>query len=134
RENLIALGNALRSAHGPGALAERILPRLTGMDVVDSIRNPAEVDVLRARSDFILIGVDAPMEVRFQRAVSRGRPGDGPTLEEFRAKEARENSPDVTRQQLARTFALADHTLDNGGTLEQLHRQVKRLLAALTVH
>ncbi|MGH9866968.1 MAG: AAA family ATPase [Candidatus Polarisedimenticolia bacterium] len=127
RENLIARGNELRARHGAGVLAERILPRLTGRDVVDSIRNPAEVQVLRGRADFILLGVDAPLEERFLRAVSRGRPGDGPTLEEFRAKEARENSPDETRQQLARTFAMADHTLANDGTLEDLRGRVGAL-------
>ena len=147
RENLIAIGNELRTLGGPGVLAERILPRLhgalpgqrphgkladlTGRDVVDSIRNPAEVEVLRRLPGFVLIGVDAPLEVRFARAVMRGRAGDGPTLEEFRAKEARENSPDPSRQQLARTFAMADHTLSNEGSLEELHRRVELLLRRL---
>ncbi len=131
RENLIARGNALRAEHGPGVLAQRILGRLTGRDVVDSIRNPAEVEVLRNRSSFILVGVDAPLEERFRRAVTRGRPGDGPTLEEFRAKEARENSPDASRQQLARTFSMADHTLANNGSLDDLHARVESLMARL---
>jgi dephospho-CoA kinase len=131
RENLIARGNALRAEFGPGALARRIVPRLTGRDVVDSIRNPAEVEVLRACPGFVLLGVDAPLEERFRRAVSRGRPGDGPTLEEFRAREARENSPDASRQQLARTFALADHTVANDGSLEDLRRRVQDLVERL---
>jgi dCMP deaminase len=153
RENLIAIGNELRTLGGPGVLAERILPRLhgtlpgqrdqhparpdgklaelSGRDVVDSIRNPAEVEVLRRLPGFVLIGVDAPLEVRFARAVMRGRAGDGPTLDEFRAKEARENSPDPSRQQLARTFAMADHTLSNEGSLEDLHRRVEMLLRRL---
>ena len=131
RENLIACGNRLRAEHGPGALAQRILPRLGARDVVDSIRNPAEVEELRERAGFVLIGVDASIEERFRRAVSRGRPGDGPTFEEFRDREARENSPDPTRQQLARTFAMADHTLANDGTLEDLHRRVRDLMRRL---
>ena len=131
RENLIAIGNELRGTGGAGVLAERILPRLGARDVVDSIRNPAEVEVLRRLPGFILIGVDAPLELRFSRAVSRGRPGDGPTLEEFRSKEARENSPDPSRQQLARTFALADRTLSNDATLEILRDGVVRMLAGL---
>ncbi|HKY33503.1 MAG TPA: AAA family ATPase [Candidatus Polarisedimenticolia bacterium] len=131
RENLIARGNALRAEQGAGVLAERITPRLTGRDVVDSIRNPAEVEVLRRRPGFVLLGVDAPMEERFRRAVARGRPGDGPGLEEFRAREARENSPDRTRQQLARTFAMADRTLRNDATLEVLHSRVEALLAEI---
>jgi len=131
RENLIAIGNELRAAGGAGVLAERILPRLGARDVVDSIRNPSEVEVLRRLPGFRLVGVDAPLDVRFARAVSRGRPGDGPTLEEFRSKEARENSPDPSRQQLARTFAMADHTLSNEATLETLHQRVERLLGGI---
>lgn len=129
RENLIALGNELRAAQGAGVLAEIVCKRLGSRDVVDSIRNPAEVAVLRRLGGFILIGVDAPMEVRFGRARKRARPGDGLTLEEFRDKEARENSPDPARQQLAATFALADRTLGNGGSIEELRRHVDDLMS-----
>jgi len=131
RENLIARGNELRAAEGPAVLAGRILPRLGSRDVVDSIRNPAEVEALRRAPGFILVGIDARMETRFERAVSRGRPGDGPTLEEFRAREARENSPDPSRQQLARTFAMADRTLGNNGSVADLQAAVEDLLRSL---
>ena len=131
RENLIARGNELRAGRGSGVLAEMILGRLVGHDVVDSIRNPAEVDVLRRLPGFTLLGVDAPIQVRFGRAVQRGRPGDGLTLEEFQAKEARENSPDQTRQQLARTFALADRTITNAGDISELRGRVDAVLAEI---
>lgn len=129
REHLISLGNELRAAGGAGVLAEKVRERLGVRDVVDSIRNPAEVEVLRGMKGFILIGVDAPIEVRFSRAQKRARPGDGLTLADFREKEARENSPDSARQQLAATFALADHTVGNGGSIEELRRSVDALLA-----
>ncbi|HEY3176214.1 MAG TPA: hypothetical protein VGK94_10720 [Candidatus Polarisedimenticolia bacterium] len=128
RENLIAVGNELRATSGFGVLAEMILPRLGRRDVVDSIRNRSEVEVLRALPGFTLLGVNAPIEVRFARARARNRPGDGMTLGEFQAKEARENSPDPSRQQLALTFALADHTVSNEGTLADLHRRVDEFL------
>ena len=131
RENLIALGNELRAAGGAGVLAEMVQKRLGSRDVVDSIRNPAEVEVLRRLAGFTLVGVDAPIEVRFIRAQKRARPGDGLTLEEFSEKEARENSPDRARQQLAATFALADHEVGNGGTIEQLRSSVDLLLSHL---
>ena len=131
RENLIALGNELRAAGGAGVLAEKIRERLDARDVVDSIRNPVEVEVLRGMRGFILIGVDAPIEIRFARAQKRARPGDGLTIEEFREKEARENSPDRARQQLAATFALADHTVGNGGSIEELRGNVDAVLRRL---
>ena len=128
RENLISLGNELRASGGAGVLAEMIRGRLGRRDVVDSIRNPSEVESLRRLPGFTLLGVDAPIEVRFARATRRGRPGDGVTLEEFQAKEARENSADPARQQLALTFSLADHRVTNEATLADLHRRVEEFL------
>ena len=72
------------------------------------------------------------MELRFERSVARGRPGDGTSLEEFAARESRENSSDPRQQQLARTFMMADHVLSNDGTLEQLRRRTADLLDRLT--
>jgi len=121
RDDLIATGNALRKEGGPGALAERILPRLGKRDIVDSIRNPSEVEVLRTVPGFVLLGVDAPIETRFERA--RGREGRGDALENleaFRAKEEEENTRDPAAQRLRATFALADHVLANDGTIESL--------------
>ncbi len=132
RENMIALGNEMRAAEGPGALVARIGTRLSGSDVVDSIRNPSEVLSLRKLPGFILVGVAAPVELRFARSQARGRPGDGATLEEFVARESRENSSDPHHQQLARTFAMVDHTIANDGSLEQLQRRASELLERLT--
>ncbi len=130
RETLIALGREIREREGPGALAERVLPRLGDRVVVDSIRSPAEVAVLRRRRDFRLLGVDAPVELRWRRAVARARAGERPGLAEFRAREAEENRDDPNSQQLARTLALADRVVVNDGSLEDLRERVDRALAA----
>jgi dephospho-CoA kinase len=130
REHLIRIGNLLRREGGPGVLAERILPRLAGRAVVDSIRNPAEVGVFRrSLPRFVLLGVTAPLEVRFRRALARARPGDPATVEEFEAREREENLAEATRQQLAATFRLADRVIDNSGDLADLHRRIDLLLA-----
>ncbi len=78
RENLIEAGNKLRLEKGPGALAEIALESLKDKKdaVVVSIRNVGEIETLRKRGDFILVGVDAPVELRFQRARLRGRTDD----------------------------------------------------------
>ena len=108
REHLIRVGTLLRQQHGPGVLAERLAPRLGGRDVVDSIRNPAEVARLKDVPGFLLVGVSAPTEVRFARSRRRSRPGDPTTLEEFTAREEQENTANPAGQQLRATFALAD--------------------------
>jgi dephospho-CoA kinase len=130
RDNLIRVGVDLRTRHGPGALARRVLPRLQDRAVVDSIRNPGEVAVLRRLPRFLLLGIDAPQALRFQRSVLRGRLGDGASLEEFARKEERENSTTRAGQQLLATLATADVVIDNGGTIEDLRRKVRESLEA----
>lgn len=131
REHLIRIGNELRARGGPGVLAERLLPRLGARDVVDSIRNPAEVAVLRRRPGFVLLGVRAPAELRFARSRHRARPGDPGTFEEFLARERQENSENPAGQQLQATFDLADEILDNDADLAALRRKVTALIARL---
>ena len=130
RDNLIRVGVEMRSRDGSGALAHRILPRLERLAVVDSIRNPGEVEVLRTLPRFLLLGVDAPQPLRFQRSARRGRPGDGATLEEFARKEALENSGTEAGQQLLKTLALADLVVRNDETIAALHVKVRGALRA----
>ncbi len=134
REILIEVGNELRSTLGAGILAERILRRL-GHDrnyVVDSIRNPSEVEVLRRRPDFTLMAVQAGEAVRFERSRQRGREGAAATLEQFLVEEARElNSSDPTAQQLIATQVLADIVVSNDGSIQELHRQLDEILPRL---
>jgi dephospho-CoA kinase len=129
REHLIRIGNELRAEGGAGVLAERIRPRLGTRDVVDSIRNPVEVAVLRGVPRFVLVGVRAPVELRFARSRLRARVGDPTTLAEFEARERQENGDVPTAQRLSATFALADVAIDNDGDLDRLHRRIDRLLA-----
>ena len=129
RESLIRIGTWLRDRFGPGILAERILPLLGGRSVVDSIRNPGEIEVLRRLPRFLLLGVDAPMEIRFERSRSRGRSGDGLTLEDFRKKESLEQSDGGPGQQLRVCLSLSDVAVINDGTIPELRRKVREALA-----
>jgi dephospho-CoA kinase len=118
----------LRSVGGIGALAQQILPRFAGHEVVDSIRHPGEVAVFRTLDRFVLLGIDAPLRLRFERSVARGRVGDGTTLDEFARQEARENSSAVAGQQLRATFELADAVIRNDGRLEGLAGRIREAL------
>jgi dephospho-CoA kinase len=129
RDHLIRIGNLLRRKEGAGTLAERICPRLGERDVVDSIRNPAEVAVLRRLPRFLLVGVNAAVELRFRRSLVRAREGDPRTLRAFVEREDRENSSDPTAQQLLATLRLADRVLSNDATLADLHAAIDRIVA-----
>ena len=129
RDNLIAVGNELRARFGPDVLALRTMVKVLGPTVIDSIRNPSEVEYLRRQEGFILIAVDAPIEIRFARAQARGRDESAATLDEFRAKEAVEMDGSETGQQLARCMAMADRSIQNDGTIEELWRKVEECLS-----
>jgi dCMP deaminase len=133
RERLIVVGNELRQRYGSQILAERILAKIEDDRhyIIDSIRNPFEVEAFRAAKHFKLIRVEAPAEIRFQRIISRRRESDPQTFEEFVDLENREAEGDDTSQNLVKVELMADHTIINDGALEKLYPQVDALLLRL---
>lgn len=133
REALIEGGRELRRRGGAGVLAEMLLEILDGEDaVVDSIRTPAEVEALRSRGDFVLIEVRADEESRWQRMTSRGRAGDPTERESFLSQEAAEaKSEDEAGQALDATAAMADITILNDGSIEDLERKLEGIWSGL---
>lgn len=131
RENLIQTGNRLRTEYGPGVLAERVKRRLRPDRnyVIDSIRNPYEVDALRETGDFHLLHLDAPRKLRFDRVVERGGPRAPSSYDEFSEQEDRETeSDDPAKQQLRACYAKADHTLQNDSTIDDLRSRLDRVV------
>ncbi len=132
RERMIEVGNEIRASEGLGGLANRLAESLVGDRnyVVDSIRHPAEVEALRARTEhFRLLWIDADEAVRLRRIVARGRVGDPTSLEELRRLEGRElGSGDPAAQQLLAVRELADERIENDGSLEDLLRDVQGVL------
>jgi dCMP deaminase len=133
RETLIQVGNELRQKYGAHILAERILSKVEDDKhyIIDSIRNPSEVETFRAAKHFKLIRVDAPVEVRFQRILARRRESDPQTLTEFMELENREAAGDATSQNLLKVAAMADHAVVNDDSLEKLYQLVDQLLSKL---
>ncbi len=128
RQNLITIGNDLRKRFGPAVLAERIMPKIKDKDIVDSIRTPDEIKALKKFSDFILWGIDAPVELRFERARLRARIGEAETLADFIKKEEQENLKQPNTQQLNRCLAMADILIINDSTLPILHQKIEEAL------
>ena len=133
RETLIQMANLMRAQNGAGVLAERTMKLLSnGNVVVESLRNPEEVRVLRQRKDFVLVAVDAPVETRFQRAKKVGKVGDPKTYDEFLALDQKEAAdPNASGVRIKECMAMADKTLVNDGDLKKLQRDVDSMLAWL---
>jgi len=131
RENMIERGRALRERFGAAVLAERAQRALPSdrNHVIDSIRHPAEVEALRAGGDFLLLWVEAPTRLRFERSRARGRAGDAEDFARFEALEARElASGDAAAQQLLAVRELADIVVANDGSLEELQAKLEDAL------
>lgn len=128
RDNLIRMGNLMREQFSPDILAQFVTKKVEGHAVIDSIRNPKEVEYLKKQAGFILISVDAPVEIRFERVKKRGREESASTLQEFMAKEAEEMTTKERGQQLLACMKMADYTIQNDGTLQDLHKKLEEFL------
>ena len=132
RETLILAGNELRQKYGADVLARLTLKKIDPNRnyVIDSIRNPAEVLALKSAGNFVLLNIDAPPEVRFERIRSRGREQDPKTLEDFLlVEEAERQSNSEHKQSIEDCQAMADYTIVNDGSVEDLHRKVTEIVS-----
>lgn len=128
RNTLIRKGNELREKHGPDVLARMVMEKVKGKSVIDSIRNPHEVEYLREQQGFILLAIDAPVELRYKRVKKRGRQESASSLEEFMAKEQEEMTASEKGQQLHSCMKMADSVVVNDGTLEDFHCKLEETL------
>ncbi|MGH9466398.1 MAG: deaminase [Terriglobales bacterium] len=131
RENLIECGNRLRREHGRDVLAVRTRARISSERnyAVDSIRHPDEVRALRALPGFHLLAVEAPAEVRYERARARGDARAPASREQFDALERRElEGADPEAQNLPACAALADAVVVNDGSRDEFQRRAESLI------
>ncbi|NOR15966.1 MAG: AAA family ATPase [Candidatus Aminicenantes bacterium] len=128
RDNLIKTGNRMREDFGPDILARRILERVKDDSVIDSIRNPHEIQHLRSHPNFVLLALDAPVEIRYERAQKRGRNESAASLRAFIHKESEEMTDQATAQQLKTCMQMANFTVINDGTLDDLQKQLEAFL------
>jgi len=137
RADLQRIGNEIRHSEGPAAWAKRTLEKIesarVGKAVVDGFRNPHEVAYFRQCAQFYLVAVDAPSAVRFKRFLERQRPGDPRTLAEFLEVDARDRGVGEPEegQQVGACLQLAQFTLWNDGTLEELRGKLGAVLAQI---
>jgi dephospho-CoA kinase len=133
RDRLVEVGNALRKKFGSSVLADRIIEKIEKAPdkdyVIDSIRNPAEIQALKKRKDFWLVFIDAPIELRFKRIKERQREKDPQTFEEFKKAEDKEmQSSDSASQQLLKCKQMADAVIINDSTVNALYKKIDKLI------
>lgn len=134
RDALIKLSEILRSTFGEEILAVGLAQQIKQTEntfiVVDGVRRSEDITTLSNVSAFHLIGIDAPPEIRYERALARNEKPEEATItyEQFLAVEQR--STEVTARAL---LPKAEIILDNSGTREQLVAQMDIFLQSLHI-
>ena len=131
RDSMTLVANELRAQHGASYVVDSLYARAQaagGNVVIESLRAPAEVARIRELGGFV-IGVDAPAQLRYDRAVKRGSEKDAVTFEYFLAQERREQNPgDPTKQNIFEALKLSDIVIQNDDTLETLAERIEAAL------
>ena len=125
------IASELRAKEGMDAIAKRCVPKIReklsehGVVVIDGIRGIAEVEHFRKvfGDDFVLINIESPLDVRFQRSLNRKREDDISTIEELRRRDERELSWSMEEAMKA-----ADFTVENLSDLETFREKIRDLL------
>ncbi len=134
-ENLGKVASELREKEGMDAIARRCIPKIreearkSGIVVVDGIRGIAEIERFKKAfgDDFILIAIESPLEVRFERAKMRKRSDDVEKLEDLEERDRREE-----RWGMREAMEIADFTVENTGDYEDFVDKIRQILLKLT--
>lgn len=135
RANMRIVANDLRRINGNDFLVTAYIVRTqeAGVEdaIIESIRATAEAETLKTYGG-ILLAVDADQRLRYERIVGRASESDTVTFEAFAAQEALEmNDPDPNGMQKATVMKMADYTIMNNGTLDELHAQIEAVLSKI---
>jgi dephospho-CoA kinase len=136
RETLRMAGNARRAKDGPGAWAQEMLIRLLEKEsdvlIVDSIRNPGEIEVLREvfGEGVFILATDAPIKDRIARVLNRARMDDSTDPEEIEQamRVEMEDNPE-TGFGIERCRDMADMVSFGKESKEERMREIQRYVA-----
>lgn len=127
RPTLVKTANELRETRGPGVLAELAIERYNELKdqyagvVISGVRSLGEANIIQAKAG-IIVFVDSPIEIRYQRIKNRHRSNEQLlTFEQFKASEELESTnPDHNPavqdipgvRQLADIVVFNEHDID----------------------
>ncbi|MFC1754912.1 AAA family ATPase [Thermoproteota archaeon] len=137
RDNLSALGRKLREEKPSGSIiGDRVLEKIKKHPdkdyVLDGMRDVGEVEVLKnyekeTGTRIIIIAVNAPQELRWERLKTRKRHGDPETFEAFKEIDDREFEGGHG-QDVGDVMKMADYVVDNSGNLEDFEANMKKII------
>lgn len=131
REGLQEVADELRQKYGPEVLAKRTWRKVVGQSkkraVIDSIRGETEVDFLKTKANFYLIGVTAPRKTRFKRVKERNRERDPIGWKEFLRIDERDfkSGKGKIGRNIKKCLKKADFLIINDGSLNELGKKIR---------
>lgn len=134
------VGNSMRRRHGNHVLALQMLQEIRGKGLrrvaVDGIRNPGEISYFRSSTKFVLLGITASPEVRYQRIAKRHRLTDPKTFADFIEvdKIDRGVGQPLYGQQVDLCLSSADFVIVNDSTEKELVRQLNDFILGTAFH
>ena len=132
RENMQLISLVLRQNFGEDILArvmaEEVKNDASNIVAIDGVRRLADIKFLREPPEFKLVYIETGIKKRYERIVSRGENPDEKqkTFEEFQKDHERDAELQIRDLKNA-----ADFAVDNNGSLEDLYKQVDRVIGKL---
>lgn len=127
------VSNDMRLSQGADVLARKtveiIEEQSPELAVVDAIRNPLEIELLKQQFNIYIIGVVTDQKRRFDLFISREKLSDVRTWEQFKDLDDREMEQEGEyKQQIKACLEFADVVIENNGTIDELRRQVEEIV------
>ncbi|MEM2462466.1 MAG: AAA family ATPase [Archaeoglobaceae archaeon] len=125
-ENLGRIAEELRKREGMDAIAKRCISKIKSLGpivLVDGIRGIDEVKAFKKEFNVVLIAIEAPLEIRFERAKQRMRSDDVQTIAELIERDRREEFFG-----LKEAMEIADFTIENRGDIEEFKEKIRAIL------
>ncbi len=133
-EHVGRVATEMRNIHGKDIWAKKTTEKIHTLQnqdivIIDGIRNKEEIIYFKQKlgTDFVLIAITVPTDLRRKRGRMRGRTDDSTKLQDIKKRDQRELS-----WGLGEVINTADITINNAGTLSEFQLQVKQILHALT--
>ena len=135
RDTMVSVANELREKNSPSYIIDCLFEQAKQLGknaVIESIRSVGEVESLRKQKGFLLLAVNADPKIRYERIVKRKSETDHVSYDEFIANEEREmNAADPSKQNLSRCIAMADYTLCNNSSVNELYNTLEEILSKI---
>lgn len=111
------------------ALYEQVIADGKKNIIIEALHDDGEANFIKEMGG-VLLGVDADMMTRYDRIIIRGTEKDAVTFEEFTRQIEREETGSAFHN-IRSVLSTVDYTIENNGSLAELHTKVDDFLAAV---